>query len=251
MSPTRRAAVIKRMSFLALLLSVVFGISLALIETTEPAVRALSQAREWGDGEKGVRSNDQKSRTPHLTVFGLGISEDVAQATENDPDFYLAHDIDGNPSYMGAAFCDYRSTAASRHTVIYGHNLSGTGKMFSPLRTAWEQRTFQKIQGAELTTRTGSAVALKPLCAARIDASDQEIQRFDFQSTEDFTIWLREIVSRAEVETSKSNELTRRATSCVSLITCASVRPHQRERTLVIFVPDHRRASSTYGSQKR
>ena len=251
MSPTRRAAVIKRMSLLALLLSVVFGIGLALIETAEPAEQAHGQVREWDDGEKGVRSNDQKSRTSHLTVFGLGISEDVVQATENDPDFYLAHDIDGNPSYMGAAFCDYRSTAASRHTVIYGHNLSGTGKMFSPLRIAWEQRTFQKIQGAELTTRTGSAVALKPLCAARIDASDQEIQRFDFQSTEDFTIWLREIVSRAEVETSKSKELACKATSCVSLITCASVRPHQKERTLVIFVPDHRRTSSTYDSQKR
>ncbi len=241
MSSARRATVIRRISLLALLLSVVFATSLALIETAESGMPARHQEQAWDSTEKGLSSAHQKRRTPHVTVDGLGISEDIAQATEEDPEFYLRHDIEGNPSYKGAAFFDYRCSTTSRHAIIYGHNLSGSDKMFSPLRTAWEQRTFQKIKSAELTTSTGKTIALEPLCACRIDASNQEIQCFDFHSDSDFSSWLRQIVSHAEIKSPKTKRLAHRAVSCVSLITCASVRPHQKERTLVIFVPTHRR----------
>ncbi len=227
----------KTIAFIALLFAV-FGVSLALSEsqTNESNVRNLTNgpAEIAGTSHQSI----QRHAALHIKVNGLGISEDVALADKANPNFYLSHDLEGNPSNEGAAFLDYRVTNKSRQALIYGHNLTGSSKMFSPLRTAWTAQTFRQIQGATLINKSGKEIHLVPLFARRVDSANQQVQKFEFTSDADFTDWLGSLGAHSEIKAMEYRKLLKKARSCVCLITCASVRPHQGERTLVIFVPE-------------
>ncbi len=158
------------------------------------------------------------------------------QANEEDPDFYLSHSADGSPSSIGSAFMDYRCLQASKNIAIYGHNFTGSNQMFSPLRLAWEQTAFDAIDYAELSFSGAKPRRYIPLCALRVDASDQDVQQFGFDSTHEFRTWLKGLVKRASSKASHPIRLANRARASLCLITCASARPHQEERTLAVFV---------------
>lgn len=234
----RRAALLRKAIALIALLFAVFGISLASSEsqTNESNVNNLvnEPAETVGAGHQSI----QQHAALHIKVNGLGISEDVALADEANPNFYLSHDLEGNPSNEGAAFLDYRVTNKSRQALIYGHNLTGSSKMFSPLRTAWTAQTFRQIQEATLINKSGKEIHLVPLFARRVDAANQQVQTFEFTSDANFTEWLDSLGAHGEIKAAGYRKLLKKARSCVSLITCASVRPHQGERTLVVFVPE-------------
>ncbi len=65
-----------------------------------------------------------------LTIPGTGIDHPVVQCEDND--YYLNHSFEGKRSAHGCVFMDYRSTADSRHIVIYGHHMKD-GSMFGGL----------------------------------------------------------------------------------------------------------------------
>jgi len=68
-----------------------------------------------------------------LSIIGTSIDYPVVQGVDNE--FYLRHDIWGNPSTGGWIFLDYEVdiTGQDQNIVIYGHNMV-IGTMFHSLR---------------------------------------------------------------------------------------------------------------------
>ena len=68
-----------------------------------------------------------------LSIIGTSIDYPVVQGVDNE--FYLRHDIRGNPSSGGWIFLDYEVDIAGhdQNIVIYGHNMM-IGTMFHSLR---------------------------------------------------------------------------------------------------------------------
>lgn len=68
-----------------------------------------------------------------ITIDGTAIDYAILQSYDND--YYLRRSIDGNYSWFGWPFMDYRNTGefTDRNTIIYGHNIK-TGLMFADLQ---------------------------------------------------------------------------------------------------------------------
>ena len=66
-----------------------------------------------------------------LKIEGSSISYPVMQR-KGDSEYYLHRDFDGNYSFYGTPFLDYRCTIDSDNCILYGHNING-GRMFGAL----------------------------------------------------------------------------------------------------------------------
>ena len=86
-----------------------------------------------------------------LRIKGTGISYPVMQR-ENDSEYYLHRDFDGNYSFYGTPFLDARCTVDSDNCIIYGHNING-GRMFGALH-AYSGESYYK-EHPEIRFRAG------------------------------------------------------------------------------------------------
>lgn len=77
-----------------------------------------------------------------LKIKGTSISYPVMQR-ENDSEYYLHRDFDGNDSFYGTPFLDFRCTANSDNCIIYGHNING-GRMFGALHAYSSESYYKK-----------------------------------------------------------------------------------------------------------
>ena len=73
-----------------------------------------------------------------VTVPGTNVNGPIVLAPANDPDYYLKHDVYGEPNLYGCLYLDASCAAAgllgSRNAVVYGHNMSlMDGSMFTAL----------------------------------------------------------------------------------------------------------------------
>lgn len=183
-----------------------------------------------------VTSQTQESRRQSwLEVSGTTVSVPVVQAAEDAPDFYLSHDQNGNKSPLGCAFIDARVERGSLLTVIYGHNQIGGSGMFSPLRRMPEQALFDTLKNATLWDGTGKKRTYYPVCALKIDAGNTDIQRFDIADVDELKPWLHSFITQATAKRADTVSQSSSVKRVLALITCSSARPHQRERTLVLF----------------
>ena len=173
-----------------------------------------------------------------LVVEGAEMSLPVCQADAGSPDYYLSHDLWNNESLAGCLYVDCRTSADSRHVLVYGHHLVGTGGMLSELYSCSEQGVFDQVLCGDLmwSTPDRGERHLRPLCALAVDQSFNAIQRFDFSSDDDLQAWLEELCAQASAQTPSASDLTRRAHTAVSLVTCSSMVSGQRGRTIVILV---------------
>lgn len=67
-----------------------------------------------------------------INIKGTSIDYSILQAGDND--YYLRRSIDGNYSWFGWPFMDYRNSGefTDRNTILYGHNIT-SGLMFADL----------------------------------------------------------------------------------------------------------------------
>ena len=77
----------------------------------------------------------------YIFIEGTNINNVVLQT--NDNDFYLHHDMYGNPNSNGALFMDFRNHGNFQdpNTIIYGHNMRN-GSMFHNIRYFMEPDFF-------------------------------------------------------------------------------------------------------------
>lgn len=172
-----------------------------------------------------------------LEVPGAGIDLPVMRPTPEDPCFYLKHSAEGLPSPAGAPFMPCETDPDNTHALVYGHNLAGTGAMFSPLRTCHEQEKFADVLagGTRWTTSAGE-ISFRPLCASVVRSDNAEVQRMSFANDEDLREWLRSRISSSTAVAEDARERAATAQRALTLVTCSSTTPGQPTRTVVTFV---------------
>ena len=151
---------------------------------------AHADAARQGERDWGALHEVNQNVVAWVSVQGTDINLPiVATHSEDDQDWYLTHDLWGRTSCSGTPFLDRRCDGANvRHVCAYAHHMTSTSGMFSQLQEAYLQERFDRLGSLRWETPEGF-VRAEPLCALRVDASWQEIQRFDWgsagQDTED------------------------------------------------------------------
>ena len=170
-----------------------------------------------------------------LAVAGTSIDRPVMQAAGN-PDFYLSHDEDGEPSAFGSLYLDQRCAPGHIHLMVYGHHvLDMPDEMFSPIHDAYLPEVFEGIGEARLQEAGSDSMgSWQALCALRVDSSFTEIQRFGLEG-DGFRQWLEGIVATADARAVGADGLVAEAARCLTLVTCSSAVGGQRWRTLLLF----------------
>ena len=216
--------------------------SLAAATDSPASTGASRQARrDWG-----ALHEVNQSVAAWVSVQGTDIDLPVvATHSEDDQAWYLTHDLWGRSATSGTPFLDRRCDSASaRHVCAYAHHMTSTSGMFSQLQEAYLQERFDRL--GPLSWETPEAlVQAEPLCALRVDASWQEIQRFDWGSADQdgggqddvagFRTWLEGIAAQADALSPQADQMLANATRCITLVTCSSDFAMQRWRTITLW----------------
>lgn len=196
-------------------------------------------SRREGDRDGAAREIDWSNHAldpaaAWVRVGGTGIDYPVAQATRDDPDFYLSHDLNGKPDRAGCAYLDERCETSDPHRLVFGHHMATTGGMFFPIADAWEQSRFDALGACLWSTRERDAT-LRPICSLRRDLGFANIQRFDFANEDDLRSWLAGIVGEADAGSPDAERLVSVTAGVVTLVTCTSGTMGMPERTMALF----------------
>lgn len=176
-----------------------------------------------------------------IEVDGTQINYPVAQPTSTmADDYYLHHAIDGTPHSLGCPYIDRRSSKDGQHVVVYAHHLASSPVLFDELANRYQQDAFDKLGNATWRSvedgKVDRTTIFQPLCALRVPASYEAIQRFSFTSIEDMKAWLTELAREASAYTENWQTAISGARRVLSLITCTEGNGHSMWRTIVIFV---------------
>ncbi|MBR2834972.1 MAG: class B sortase [Coriobacteriales bacterium] len=161
----------------------------------------------------------------------------VSTSSREEEEWYLYHTLWGDWSVLGTPFIDYRCAYVQEphHMLVYGHHMTSSDAMFSMLQDAYLQDCFDTLASLVWDTPSSSLI-LQPLCALTVDASWEQIQRFDFDSDDDYRSWLFDTLNCATAVSPDAHALLLNATHDITLVTCTSNISNQPERTLVIWV---------------
>ena len=173
-----------------------------------------------------------------IQVEGTSIDLPVVRQPEGARDFYLSHDLWGNPSLTGVPFLDHRSAPEGPHWLVFGHHLLEGGQ-FSELQLAYQQDVFESLGDCLWYLPGRPTLALTPLCAMRVTQDYAPIQRFSYADAPQLDAWLERLAREASATSADAPNLCANARAAVTLVTCSSNLSGQPWRTLVIFVtPD-------------
>ena len=207
---------------------------------------AHADAARQGERDWGALREVNSAIAAWVSVQGTDIDLPiVATRGEDDQDWYLTHDLWGRTSCSGTPFLDRRCDSANaRHVCAYAHHMTSTSGMFSQLQEAYLQERFNRLGSLRWETPEG-LVQAEPLCALRVDASWQEIQRFDWGSAvrdgggqddvAGFRTWLEGVAAQADALSAQASQMLANAARCITLVTCSSDFAMQRWRTLALW----------------
>lgn len=172
-----------------------------------------------------------------IEIPGADISLPVMQASKDDPDHWLRHDLNGNWTLAGTVFIDSRNTADSPSAIIYGHHMQGIGGMFSNIHDVYKQDQFDaKIAPGAVWTTASGRHEMKALCSMRVYYTNQLVQEMDFDSTEALQAWARKLVAASSAHVDDTDEVIAGATHVVEAVCCSEMRAHQPWRCVTVFV---------------
>lgn len=187
-------------------------------------------------GKDEVVTIDNPSIVGWLASDEPSLSYPVVQPREGIPrTWYLNHDVWGNASELGCPYLDVRSEADGSHLLVYGHRIVGTNYMFSPLADAYDPEVFRTLGAMRWCSKDGRELLCTPLCAMRVRATYQPIQRFDFDDTESLRRWLRRIADSAPATSCTAGASIASSTRAVTLVTCSGNLIGSDWRTLVVY----------------
>lgn len=169
-----------------------------------------------------------------ISVDGTDLSQPVVQASQDDPTWWLRHDVWGNWSLYGAVYLDAECAEGglleSRNAVVFGHNM-GFGDMSM---LAWfAEYSSPEFADAHRTVRlqTPSGRRLLEVRAAAVIGGLDATKRTSFDGRQDFDAWWDARTSEAcTVLDSSSEGLWERGV--VTVATC-SYNYWSDERTVV------------------
>ena len=148
----------------------------------------------------GIDFDKLESINPDVVgwIYIKGTSIDYAILKAGDNDYYLRRAIDGNYSWFGWPFMDYRNTGTftDRNTIIYGHNIK-SGLMFADLQDIQSGKYGNNID-IYIFTKDKTRV-YRVFSTYIINPEDYYITTY-FANNEEFGKFLENIASRSSID---------------------------------------------------
>ena len=199
--------------------------------TTDPEDAQATGGRDWA----GLRAINPDVAA-WVTIGNTPIDYPVMQPGKDKPEgYYLHHDMWGNRSSVGTPYLDDGSTAEGQHSLVYGHHLGMTQKMFSPVSQTYKQDVFDGLGDMTWDTPEGTH-HLVPLFAMKVDMSYQPIQQYEFKDDAEMHEWLETLSKDASAFSDGWQDKAAKAKKIVTTVACSSLIAGQRPRTLTVFV---------------
>lgn len=130
-----------------------------------------------------------------LKIQGTHIDNPVAQATEDDPDYWLSHNINGYYSQSGTIFFGEESN--DKVDIIYGHKMNMYGLMFNELGDKADQNNFNTMGNVLLWTKQTGLETYMPIAAQRVNAYETDLRNVPSMSDEDRLEWAKQFYQNA------------------------------------------------------
>ena len=133
-------------------------------------------------------------------IYCPGTHVDYPLVQGPDNQYYLRRAVDGSEFLYGSIYLDYRSSRdfTDLNTVIYGHQ-SNDGAMFEDIRKYKDQSFFDKHPFFYLTLEDGNYIL--EVFSAYVTPSVSSAYRMNFESDDEYRIWLNDITSKSDVKT--------------------------------------------------
>lgn len=169
-----------------------------------------------------------------LKIQGTHIDNPVAQATEDDPDYWLSHNINGYYSQSGTIFFGEESN--DKVNIIYGHKMNMYGLMFNELGDKADQASFNNLGNVLLWTKETGLEGYTPIAAQRINAHETDLRNVPSMSDENRLEWAKQFYKDASA-TNSVNWDTVKDKKLLFLVTCSGYARYGHDiRTVILCV---------------
>lgn len=182
---------------LALLLAMMSSLFLAWLcacsvrASPSPSPRLGLDVEDGDDGFPAVDWQYWMSVNPDIvawvTVPGTNIDSPIVHAQDDDPTWYLRHDVFGEYNPIGCPYLDFECNEdlSSSNSCIFGHHVL-TGEAFSDLARMHDAAIAEDARILLQTPNWKKRLSIA--CVAIIRGSDPT-KRVAFESHEDFAAW--------------------------------------------------------------
>ena len=169
-----------------------------------------------------------------LKIQGTHIDNPVAQATEDDPDYWLSHNINGYYSQSGTIFFGEESN--DKVNIIYGHKMNMYGLMFNELGDKADQANFNNLGNVLLWTKETGLEGYTPIAAKRVNAHETDLRNVPSMSDENRLEWAKQFYNNASATDSVSWDDVK-AKKLLFLVTCSGYARYGHDiRTVILCV---------------
>ena len=156
------------------------------------------------------------SEVAWVRVPGTTVDYPVMQASADEPNFYLRHNMHGVWSSWGTPYIDAGCAqgVASPFVIVYGHHMSD-GTMFAPL-AQYSSKSFAEEHRTVYVFTREKTYALRVFAADVVNAS-AEGKRTSFDDAEDLQAYIAEKLEGCEVVLERPDDLQQ----ALALVTCS------------------------------
>jgi sortase B len=162
-----------------------------------------------------------------ITVPGTAIDYAIVQAPDDDPAYYLDHDIFGQWNPYGCPYVDAACDGLTGfNAYIFGHNMNFEDSMFSAL-ARFSDEGFAREHATVLIQTPTERLALS-VSAVDVVKGDDGSKRTGFAMQQELSAWYAERYGQADVQIEQRPDAER----LFILVTC-SYNYSSDERTLV------------------
>lgn len=129
-----------------------------------------------------------------IYIEGTNINYPVVQGSDNS--YYLERMFNGSHNGAGSIFMDYRNERdlTGRNTVLYGHHMKN-GTMFNQI-TKYKDQTFYDDHPVGLLMTPDQNYRIE-FVAGYVTDMNSDAWKMEFESDEEFSLWLGNAVSRS------------------------------------------------------
>lgn len=169
-----------------------------------------------------------------LKIQGTHIDNPVAQATEDDPDYWLSHNINGYYSQSGTIFFGEESN--DKVNIIYGHKMNMYGLMFNELGDKADQANFNNLGNVLLWTKETGLEEYTPVAAQRVNAHETDLRNVPSMSDENRIEWAKQFYNNASATDSVNWDAVKDK-KLLFLVTCSGYARYGHDiRTVILCV---------------
>lgn len=169
-----------------------------------------------------------------LKIQGTHIDNPVAQATEDDPDYWLSHNINGYYSQSGTIFFGEESN--DKVNIIYGHKMNMYGLMFNELGDKADQASFNNLGNVLLWTKETGLEEYTPVAAQRVNAHETDLRNVPSMSDDNRIEWAKQFYQDASA-TDTINWDTIKDKKLLFLVTCSGYAQYGHDiRTVILCI---------------